>query len=76
MLSHLFDADSAHTPEGAEARATTTVVGLLAHSISDVFASYAEARSRGDQDRMEQISSAVGPQMAAELDGFNYLAAA
>lgn len=76
MSPYISDADAAHTPEGAKVRATTTVIGLLAHSISDLFTLYAEARERGDQDRMKEISSAVGPQLADELAGFNYLAAA
>ena len=76
MSLSLFDADAAHTPEGEEARATATVVGLLVRNIGDVFASYAEARGRGDSEHMRQISSAVGPQLAAELDGFDYPAAA
>ena len=75
MSTSLFSADHAAVDKGAE-RATVLVSELTAMSISDVFADYAAAVARRDRAGIAQIRLAAGPELLAELDGFNYLAAA
>ncbi|MHC3450802.1 hypothetical protein [Streptomyces prasinus] len=76
MPPYLFSADYATTDLGRRARAATLVSALQVLSISDLFADYAAARSRGDRVRMAELRLAADPQLAAELDGFDYPAAA
>ncbi|WP_394436231.1 hypothetical protein [Streptomyces sp. SGAir0957] len=76
MSPILLDADAAHTPEGEKARATTLIAVPSAFSISDLFTRYAAARESGDEVGARRILRSVGPQLADELDGFNYPAAA
>ena len=48
-------------------------------SISEVFAEYAEARRSGDPDRMAAVrtyAASLDDALVAELDGFDYPAAA
>ncbi len=75
MSLSLFSADHAAIDKGAE-RATVLVSELQAMSISDVFADYAAAVARRDRAGIAKIRLAAGPELRAELDGFNYLAAA
>ena len=51
-------------------------LGATALSISDLFAVYAAAVARGDKAAVAKIRLAAGPQLVAELDGFDYKAAA
>lgn len=76
MSPYLFSADLAATEIGRRARATTTVAEASMLSISDVFADYAAAISRGDRARRAEIRLSAGPDLLAELDGFDYRAAA
>lgn len=71
MSPFLFDADLAATELGRQARAVT-LVGALSMSISDLFAEYAAA----GRARRAEIRLAADPQLLAELDGFDYPAAA
>lgn len=75
MSTYLFSADHAAIDGGAE-RATVLVSELTAMSISDVFADYAAAVARRDRAGIAKIRLAAGPELLAELDGFDYLAAA
>lgn len=74
MSPFLFSADHAVTVEGRQARAVTLVPTAL--SISDLFAEYASAVARGDRARVAELRLAADPQLLAELDGFDYPAAA
>lgn len=76
MSPILFDADLGVTELGRKARATTTVAEASVLSISDLFAVYAAAVARGDRARVAEIRLAADPQLLAELDGFDYEAAA
>ena len=76
MSPFLFSADHAHTDLGRRARAVTLVADASVLSISDLFADYAAAMSRGDRARVAEIRLAADPELAAELDGFDYPAAA
>ncbi|MGW4825462.1 hypothetical protein ACWEP4_42965 [Streptomyces sp. NPDC004227] len=80
MSPYLFSADLGRTEIGKHVRATTTIAELNAEarvlSISDLFADYAAAVARKDRARMAQIRLAADPGLLAELDGFNYPAAA
>ena len=51
-------------------------LGATALSISDLFAVYAAAVARGDRVAVARIRLAAGPELLAELDGFDYKAAA
>jgi hypothetical protein len=75
MSLNLFSADHAAIDKGAE-RAAVLVSELMAMSISDVFADYAAAVARRDRAGIAKIRLAAGPELLAELDGFDYLAAA
>jgi len=72
MSPFLFDADLAATDLGRKARAMTPVLSLPVLSISDLFAEYAAA----DRRRRAEIRLAADPSLLAELDGFDYPAAA
>ncbi|MFD4547247.1 hypothetical protein [Streptomyces sp. NPDC058466] len=76
MSPYLFSADYAATELGRKARAATTVAEASVLSISDLFAVYAAAVARGDRARVAEIRLAADPELLAELDGFDYLAAA
>jgi len=69
MSPYLFSADDATLTGGAE-RAVVLVPTAL--SISDLFAEYAAA----GRARRAEIRLAADPQLLAELDGFDYPAAA
>lgn len=69
MSPYLFSADHATLTGGAD-RALAPVPTAL--SISDLFAEYAAA----GKARRAEIRLAAGPELLAELDGFNYPAAA
>ncbi|MFJ5644075.1 hypothetical protein [Streptomyces sp. NPDC093223] len=72
MSPYLFDADLAATDLGRHARAVTLVATLPVLSISDLFAEYASASPA----RRAEIRLAADADLLAELDGFNYPAAA
>lgn len=76
MSPYLFSADYAVTAIGRQARANTTVVEASVLSISDLFGEYARARAAGDLSLMRQIRRLTDGQLLAELDGFDYPAAA
>jgi hypothetical protein len=69
MSPYLFSADHATLTGGAE-RARTLVPTAL--SISDLFAEYAAA----GRARRAEIRLAADPELQAQLDGFDYPAAA
>ncbi|MER8004787.1 hypothetical protein [Streptomyces sp. NPDC094149] len=69
MSPYLFSADHAILTGGAE-RALTLVPTAL--SISDLFAEYAAA----GRVRRAEIRLAADPELQAQLDGFDYPAAA
>jgi hypothetical protein len=72
MSPFLFDADLASTDLGRRARAATLVAAVQVLSITDLFTEYAAA----DRARRAEIRLAADPQLIAELDGFDYPAAA
>ncbi|MFD6497873.1 hypothetical protein [Streptomyces sp. NPDC060188] len=76
MSPFLFSADFGSTDLGRKARANTTVAEASVLSISDLFGEYAKARGSGDLARMREIREQADEQLRAELDGFNYPAAA
>lgn len=79
MSPFLFSADLIHTDLGERLRASITVAEALTMSISEVFAEYAEARRSGDPDRMAAVreyAAGLDASLVAELDGFDYPAAA
>ncbi|MEF9521316.1 hypothetical protein [Streptomyces sp. RB13] len=79
MSPFLFSADHAHTDLGRRFRAAVSVAEALTMSISEVFAEYAEARRSGDPARMAAVrdyAAGLDPALVAELDGFDYPAAA
>lgn len=76
MSPFLFSADFGATDLGRKARANTTVAEASVLSISDLFGEYAKARGSGDLARMREIREQADDQLRAELDGFNYPAAA
>jgi len=79
MSPFLFSADLAHTDLGERLRASITVAEALTMSISEVFAEYAEARKSGDLAHMAEVreyAAGLDASLLAELDGFDYPAAA
>lgn len=79
MSPFLFSADHAHSDLGARFRAAVTVAEALTMSISELFAEYAEARRSGDPARMAAVreyAAGLDADLVAELDGFDYPAAA
>lgn len=76
MSPYLFSADLGVTELGRQARATTTVAEASVLSISDLFTEYAAAVARGDRVRVAEIRLAADSGLLAELDGFDYPAAA
>lgn len=73
MSPFLFSADHAAIDQGV-ARSLTLVPSAL--SISDLFVEYAAAWKRRDRRRMAELRLAADPDLLAELDGFDYPAAA
>jgi hypothetical protein len=72
----LSDADLATTELGAKRRANTTVADA---AIAVLFDEFAEARADGRFDLMNLLrdrAHAIDPDLVAELDGFDYPAAA
>src|SRR5690606_17130976 len=63
-------------PHHPPPRATTLIADVSVLSISDLFAAYASAVARGDRARVAEIRLGADPQLLAELDAFNYPAAA
>ncbi|WP_121702139.1 hypothetical protein [Streptomyces sp. E5N298] len=76
MSPFLFSADHAHTDLGRRARAAAMVGDASVLPIAYLFAEYAAAKARGDRARVAEIRLAADPDLAAELDGFDYPAAA
>ena len=76
MSPYLISADLGATELGRKARANTTVAEATVLSISDLFGEYATARADGDLARMRQIRQVADPELADELNGFDYPAAA
>lgn len=76
MSPFLFSADFGATELGKKARAATTVAEATVLSISDLFGEYARARKSGDLAGMRQIRLVADQDLIAELDGFDYPAAA
>lgn len=72
MSPYLFSADHGATDIGRQARAATTVAEATVLSITDLFTEYAA----GDRARRAEIRLAADPALLAELDGFDYPAAA
>ncbi|KOU62079.1 hypothetical protein ADK57_25960 [Streptomyces sp. MMG1533] len=70
--SLLFDADLAASELGRKRRAAMPVE-------AQIVASYQSARSDGDREQMRLLrrnAAALDPELLAELDGFDYPAAA
>ncbi|MFD5294756.1 hypothetical protein ACFWJU_06070 [Streptomyces mutabilis] len=79
MSPFLFSADHAHTDLGRRFRTVVSVAEALTMSISELFAEYAEARQSGDPARMAAVreyAAGLDADLVAELDGFDYPAAA
>ncbi|WP_282084035.1 hypothetical protein [Streptomyces tendae] len=79
MSPFLFSADHAHTDLGRRFRTAVSVAEALTMSISEVFAEYADARQSGDAARMAAVrnyAAGLDADLVAELDGFDYPAAA
>lgn len=79
MSPFLFSADHAYTDLGQRFRASITVAEALTMSISEVFAEYADARRSGDPGRLAAVrdyAANLDASLLAELDGFDYPAAA
>ncbi|MFK4801687.1 hypothetical protein ACI3K5_23770 [Streptomyces sp. MPA0124] len=76
MSPFLFSADHAHTDLGRRARAAALVADASVMPIGYLFAEYAAAKARGDRARVAEIRLAADPDLVAELDGFDYPAAA
>ncbi|MFE0794739.1 hypothetical protein [Streptomyces mutabilis] len=79
MSPFLFSADHANTDLGRRFRTAVSVAEALTMSISEVFAEYAEARQSGDPARMAAVrnyAAGLDESLVAELDGFDYPAAA
>lgn len=79
MSPFLFSADHAHTDLGQRFRTAVSVAEALTMSISEVFAEYADARRSGDPARMAAVreyAASLDAELADELDGFDYPAAA
>jgi hypothetical protein len=79
MSPFLFDADLAATDLGRRVRSTTSVRDAIADNAASLIADYAAARAAGRLDVMALIrnhAEAIDPELLAELDGFDYPAAA
>lgn len=79
MSPYLFSADHAHTDLGERFRTSITVAEALTMSISELFSEYADAIRSGDPARMAAVreyAAGLDGDLLAELDGFDYPAAA
>ena len=76
MSPYLFSGDFGATTLGRKVRASMTVAEASVLSITDLFGEYARARGSGDLRLMREIREHAGPDLLAELDGFDYPAAA
>ncbi|MET7688006.1 hypothetical protein ABZT06_08495 [Streptomyces sp. NPDC005483] len=76
MSPYLFSGDFGATELGRKVRAATTVAEASVLSITDLFGEYAKARKAGDLALMRQIRLLAEGDLLAELDGFDYPAAA
>ncbi|MFF9309947.1 hypothetical protein ACF1BS_03460 [Streptomyces sp. NPDC014748] len=79
MSPYLLSADLGSTDIGLKARAATTVDAAEALSTTLLFAEYASAVRAGDAELIEEIRgyvTSVDSSLLAELDGFDYPAAA
>ncbi|MFD5221403.1 hypothetical protein ACFWMH_27560 [Streptomyces tendae] len=79
MSPFLISADLGSTEIGLKARKVTSVADALTLSIADLFAEYADARQSGDSARMDAVrnyAAGLDADLVAELDGFDYPAAA
>jgi len=79
MSPYLFSADHGRTDLGERFRTSITVAEALTLSISEVFDEYADARKSGDLARMAAVrdyAAHLDSELADELDGFDYPAAA
>ena len=79
MSPFLFSADHGRTDLGQRFRMSVSVAEALTMSISEVFAEYADARRSGDPARMAAVrdyAAGLDADLVAELDGFDYPAAA
>ena len=79
MSPFLFSADHSAFELGQRFRAAVTVAEALTMSLSELFAEYAEARRSGDPARMAAVrdyAASLDAGLLAELDGFDYPAAA
>lgn len=79
MSPFLFSADHGRTDLGERLRAEVTVTEALTMSVSEVFAEYADALRSGDPARIAAVrdyAAGLDPELGAELDGFDYPAAA
>lgn len=79
MSPFLFSADHAHTDLGRRFRTVVSVSEALTMSISELFGEYADARRSGDPARMAAVrdyAASLDGALVAELDGFDYPAAA
>lgn len=75
----LSDADLAVTELGRRRRASITVAEVTEDAIADLFADFTDARAVGDFGRMQlarEYAEQLDPTLVAELDGFDYPAAA
>ncbi|MYU20795.1 hypothetical protein [Streptomyces sp. SID8352] len=79
MSPFLFSADHAYTGLGQQLRTRLTVEEAMTMSVSELFAEYTEARRFGDLGRMAAVreyAARLDRALVAELDGFDYPAAA
>lgn len=79
MSPFLFSADLARTELGRRVRSTTTVGDALDDQIARLFSEYGAAIASGRHDVADLIrdhAKAIDPSLLAELDGFDYPAAA
>ena len=72
MSPYLFSADHATLTGGVDRAMTLVPAALSISSISDLFAEYAAA----SRARRAEIRLAADPELQAQLDGFDYPAAA
>lgn len=72
MSPFLFSADHAALDQGAARAVALVPTALSMLSISDLFAEYAAA----GRARRAELRLAADPELLAELDGFDYPAAA
>lgn len=79
MSPFLFSADLAATDLGRFARTSTTVADANDAYAAQLIDEYRVARAAGNSEQMNLIRDhafAIDPELLAELDGFDYPAAA